>query len=232
MSVLKEALNGFIGSSNVIEKAANIGVSATATSLSRYQKEGLMLLPNRDSLKGLQGRPANYHPLCICELAAATWMYKGFFPSLIDPQKKVNAIARFSTEDILFARAKFYLSSAADVLVSKYNLPEFSLLEYQIPGENNSVSYIAYKDFLAKRVLSMESEIRRNIVENEKEYFEHESRKRKYFLEILDDSFEGLSTSSAIDALSKKEYAVSAYRLLYYRSFYMLEGLDKCNLKK
>ena len=78
----------------------------------------------------------------------------------------------------------------------------------------------------------MESEIRRNIVENEKEYFEHESRKRKYFLEILDDSFEGLSTSSAIDALSKKEYAVSAYRLLYYRSFYMLEGLDKCNLKK
>lgn len=232
MSVVKGTLNGFISSTDVIEKAAMIGVSATATSLSRYQKEGLMLLPNRDSLKGSQGRPANYHPLCICELAAATWMYRGFFPSLSDPQKKVNAIARFSTEDILFARAKFYLSSAADVLVSRHNLPELSLLEYQIMGENNSASYIAYKDFLRNRVLFMESEVRRNILENEKEYFEHEKRKRESFLEILDDSLGGLSTSSAIDALSKKEYAVSAYRLLYYRSFYMLEDLDNCNFKK
>ena len=232
MSSSKDMLKGFISSSDVIEKAAELGVSATATSLSRYQKEGLMLLPNRDSLKGSQGRPANYHPLCICELATATWMYKGFFPSLSEPQKKVNSIARFSTEDILFSRVKFYLSSAADLLVSRYDLPEFSLLEYQIPGENNSISYSDYKSFLGKKVFSMESEFRRSIIENEKEYFEQESRKKKHFLELLDDSFEGTSTSSAIDALSKKGYAVSAYRLLYYRACYMLESFDNSSLKK
>ena len=224
MSSSKDMLKGFISSSDVIEKAAELGVSATATSLSRYQKEGLMLLPNRDSLKGSQGRPANYHPLCICELAAATWMYKGFFPSLSEPQKKVNSIARFSTEDILFSRVKFYLSSAADLLVSRYNLPEFSLLEYQIPRENNSVSYSDFKIFLGKKAFSMESEVRRSIIENEKEFFEQESRRKEHILELLDDSFEGTVTSSAIDALSKKEYAVSAYRILYYRAYYMLRG--------
>ena len=229
MSNAKDMLKGFISSSDVIEKAAKLGVSATATSLSRYQKEGLMLLPNRDSLKGSQGRPANYHPLCICELAAATWMYKGFFPSLSEPQKKINSIARFSTEDILFSRVKFYLSSAADLLVSRCDLPEFSLLEYQIPGENNTVSYSEYKIFLAKKVFSMENEVRLSIIENEKEYFEHERRKKEHFLELLDGSFEGLSTNSAIDSLSKKEYAISAYRLLYYRAYYILEGLDKSN---
>lgn len=232
MSSSKDMLKGFISSSDVIEKAAKLGISATATSLSRYQKEGLMLLPNRDSLKGSQGRPANYHPLCICELAAATWMYKGFFPSLSEPKKKVNSIARFSTEDILFSRVKFYLSSAADLLVSRYDLPEFSLLEYQIPGENNAVSYSDYKSFLEKRVFSMESEVRRSIIENENEYFEHESRKKEYFLELLDDGYEGLSTNYDVDSLAKKEYAVSAYRLLYYRACYMLEGFDNSNFKK
>lgn len=111
MLIDQEMKRGFLSATEVIEWAAKLNISATATTLSRYQKEGLMLLPNRDNLKAGQGRPANYHPLCVSELAAATWMYKGCFPSVNEPNKKIITTARFSTEDIFFARAKFYLSN-------------------------------------------------------------------------------------------------------------------------
>lgn len=225
MIVDKEALDGFISATEVIEEAAKLGISATAASLSRYQKFGLMMLPNRTVIKGALGRPANYHPLCIVELAAATWMYRGFLPSINEPTKKIAAMTRFSTDDIFYARAKFYLSSEEESLVQEYGLPELSLVEYQTDKVSNEVDEMAYKDFLKARVEAMENEFRQTIAEDNRLFLqEHRSK-----LEILNDmSGNGsrLSSLSAVDVFAKKEYPAAIYRILYYRAFFALRAIN------
>ena len=225
MIVDKEILDGFISAAEVIKEAAKLGVSATAASLSRYQKFGLMMLPNRTVIKGALGRPANYHPLCVVELAAATWMYRGFLPSINEPSKKIAAMTRFSTDDIFYARAKFYINSEEESLVQEYRLPELSLVEYQTDKTSNEVGEMAYKQFLRSRAEAMENEFRQTIAEDNRTFLQEHRMK----LELLNDMTgygSRLSSLSAVDVFAKKEYPVAIYRILYYRAFFAIRAIN------
>lgn len=225
MIVEKKTLDGFIGAAEVIEEAAKLSISATAASLSRYQKFGLMMLPNRNVIKGALGRPANYHPLCVVELAAATWMYRGFLPSVQDPAKKLAAMARFSTEDIFYARAKFYLSGDAEELVQEYGLPELSLVEYQTDSASDEVNQTQYKEFLKTKVEETENELRR-IIAKDNESFSKKHTMKLEILNLLAGNGSILSPSGAIEILTKKEYPVAIYRILYYRAFVAIRAIN------
>ena len=227
----QEMQQGFISSTEVIEWVARLSISATATTLSRYQKEGLMLLPNRDILKAGQGRPANYHPLCVSELAAATWLYKGFFPSVNEPNKKIITIARFSTEDIFFARAKFFLTGGAEFLVKKHGLPELSLLEYKGKEEIKQIGYEGYIQLLAEKINYIEDNIKIAITDDNSIFIKKNSEIKELVLYLLDDSNGSmLAPSMDIDKLYNKEYAVAAYRMLFYKAFYALKAMKAYTL--
>lgn len=225
MIVEKKTLDGFISATEVIEEAAKLGVSATAASLSRYQKFGLMMLPNRDVIKGALGRPANYHPLCVVELAAATWMYRGFLPSIQEPAKKLSAMARFSTEDIFYARAKFYLSGDAEELAQDYELPELSLVEYQTDKANDEVNQTEYEEFLKTRLEEMDNELRRIIAKDNESFSEKHTIKLETLNQLAGNG-SILSPSDAIEILTKKEYPVAIYRILYYRAFLAFRAIN------
>lgn len=225
MIVDKETLDGFIGAIEVIEEAAKLGVSATAASLSRYQKFGLMLLPNRDAVKGLLGRPANYHPLSVVELAAATWMYRGFLPSINEPARKLAVMARFSTEDIFYARAKFYLSGEVEQLVREYKLPKLSTIGYRTDETSNEIDEVAYKEFLRAKVEAVESNFRQTIIDDNK-IFADKHKMKVEFLHKLAGNDGILFPSEAIDLLAKKEYISAIYRTLYYRAFLAISSIN------
>ena len=225
MIVDKETLDGFIGATEVIEEVAKLGISATAASLSRYQKFGLMMLPNRNVIKGALGRPANYHPLCVVELAAATWMYRGFLPSINEPAKKLAAMARFSTEDIFYARAKFYLSGDAEEMVQDYGLPLLSLVEYQTDKAGNEVNQTEYKEFLKTRVEEMEKELRRIIAKDNDSFSKKHIMKVELLNEIADNG-SILFPSKDIEILTKKEYPIAIYRILFYRAFLAISAIN------
>ena len=189
-----------------------------------------MLLPNRDILKAGQGRPANYHPLCISELAAATWLYKGFFPSINEPKKKIIATARFSTEDIFFARAKFFVSGGAEFLIKQYGLPDLSLLEYKGEDEIEQIGYDTYVQLLAEKINFMEDNLKTAIANDNYTFIKKHSDMKELVLYLLDDSNDSMLASSVdVYKFYNKEYAVAAYKMLFHKAFYALKALGAYN---
>lgn len=99
-----------------------VGETAKAfTSITRYNRAGLQLLPRKSS-KYIDGKRTFYHPLSIIEFLTADYLNKG---KLCTQKQAKNNITQLQNEDIFFGRINAYFMALSNAKADSAAAKEF-----------------------------------------------------------------------------------------------------------